>query len=100
MASMNTKPDNDAMPANPDCCPTIYLNDDQCEALGITSPPVPGRVYHLEVVGEAVSVTATKEEGDETAAEGKGPDVSLTLKLTDITITDSSKSAAEVLYGA
>jgi len=98
MTSMKIASDETA-PANPGpYCPRIYLCDDQVEALGIKSPPLPGTVYHLKVVAEAVSVTATKEEADEKAKEGNAPDVSLTLELTDIEIVDSGKTAAQVLY--
>ena len=99
MVSLKTADDGDEMPGMADCCPCIYLNDDQVEALGIKSPPLPGKVYHLKVIAVAQSVTATAEEADEAAKEGNGPDVMLTLKLTDIEIVDSGKSTASVLYG-
>ncbi|CAB4124977.1 hypothetical protein UFOVP61_52 [uncultured Caudovirales phage] len=98
MAIMNIKGDDAAMPADYDCCPVIYLSDDQVEALGITSPPAPGKVYNLQVVAVATSVTASMEGADEKAEEGSAPDVRLTLKLTDITVTDSGKSIADTLY--
>jgi hypothetical protein len=98
MAGMNTKSDNSSMPSDFDCCPCIYLTDDQVEALGITSPPAPGKVYQLQVVAVATSVTASMEEAGEVAEEGSAPDVRLTLKLTDITIVDSGKSIADTLY--
>ena len=97
---MNIKSDDTAEPSEGyDCSPTIWLSDDQCEALGITSPPAPGKVYHLKVVAVATSVTAEMEEPDEAATEGSAPDVRLTLKLTDIEIVDSGKSIAASLYG-
>ena len=89
MANMNIKSDSS------DCCvssdydnsPTIYLTDDQCEALGITTAPAPGTVYMLKVRAVATRVTAEAEEADETKTEGNTPDISLTLKLTDIEIS-------------
>ena len=99
MASMNIKGD-DSVTAAPDydASPCIYLSDDQVEALGIKSPPAPGKVYQLRVTAVATSVTASQEEAEEVAEEGSGPDVRLTLKLTDITIVDSGKSIADSLY--
>jgi hypothetical protein len=80
--------------------PTVYLNDDQCEALGITTPPAPGTVFMLRVRAVAISVTAQAEEADEVAKEGGGPDVSMTLELTDIDILHGGgKDAASLLYG-
>ena len=99
MAKMNTKSDDMVAPSDDyDSSPCIYLSDDQVEALGIKTPPAPGKVYQLQVVAVATSVTATMEEADEAAEEGNAPDVRLTLKLTDITIMDSGKSIADTLY--
>jgi hypothetical protein len=100
MTAMNIKSEGNEVPSpDYDCSPTIWLNDDQCEALGITSPPAPGKVYHMKVVAVATSVTAELEEADEASTEGSAPDVRLTLKLTDIEIVDSRKSIAASLYG-
>lgn len=99
MTAMNIKSDDSCMPSGDyDCSPTIWLTDDQCEALGITSPPPPGKTYKLAVTAVATSVTASMEEADEKATEGNKPDVCLTLKLTDIEIVDSGKSIADTLY--
>lgn len=100
MANMNIKEDNMESTADYNCCPTIYLNDDQCEALGITSAPAPGTVYMLKVRAVATRVTAEAEEADEAVTEGSAPDISLTLQLTDIEITQGSgKAPASMLYG-
>ena len=105
MANMNIKSDDDPTPgglaADYDASPTIYLNDDQVEALGLKNP-VAGTVYNLKVVAKATRVTTSQEEPDEVAAEGNAPDVSLTLMLTDIEVVsgDSGKSIADSLYGA
>lgn len=100
MTSMNIKSDNPvAAYSEYDSSPCIYLSDDQVEALGITSPPAPGKVYHLRVIAVATSVTARMEESDEKSTEGDKPDVSLQLRLTDIEIIDSGESIADSLYG-
>ena len=103
MVNMNIKSDGDA------CCapsgdynnsPTIYLTDAQCEALGITTAPAPGTVYVLKVRAVATRVTAEVEETGETKSEGEGPDISLTLQLTDMEIvTGGGKDTASLLYG-
>ena len=101
MTSMNIKSDDSCCPSGDyDNSPTIYLTDDQCEALGITSAPAPGTVYMLKVRAVATRVTAEAEEADETKAEGDGPDISLTLKLSDIEIMQGGgKDTASLLYG-
>lgn len=102
MANMNIKSEGgDCCPSGEyDNSPTIYLTDDQCEALGITSAPAPGTVYMLRVRAVATRVSAELEEADEAKAEGNAPDISLTLKLTDIEISQGGgKDAASMLYG-
>lgn len=99
---MNIKGDDTVSQApDYDTSPVIYLSDDQVEALGITDIPKPGKSYTLRVVAVAVSVTASQEEPGEVEDEGEteGPEVRLTLKLTDIEIVDSGKSIASSLYG-
>ena len=95
---MNTKPDGDM--AEYDCCPTIYLNDDQVEALGIKGMPAPGTVMMLTARAVVTRVTAEAEEPDEAAAEGSAPDISLSLKITDMEVTkqNSSQDIADALY--
>lgn len=100
MANMNIKSDRSdcCVPSDYDNSPTIYLTDAQCEALGITTAPAPGTVYMLKVCAVATRVTA--EECDEGKTEGNAPDISLTLKLTDIEIGQGGgKDAASMLYG-
>jgi hypothetical protein len=83
--------------------PCIYLNDDQCEVLGIMDPPAPGTVYMLKVRAVATRVTAEVEDTDEAPEVGKEsskPDVSLTWQLTDIEILQGGgKDTASMLYG-
>lgn len=97
MANMNIKGDEPQMPEY-DPSPTIYLNDDQVEALGISGIPQPGTTLALTVKAVVLSVTASQEESDETAKEGTAPDVRLTLRCADITVADSGKSIADTLY--
>lgn len=100
LVSMNIK-DDDTMPlADYDCSPCIYLTEDQVEALGITGMPAPGTVFMLQAHAVVTSVTARAEESDEVAKEGNAPDVSLSLKLTDMGVSRSGKDNASILYGA
>lgn len=101
MADMNIKSDDYCSPSD-NCSPTVWLSEEQCEVLGITTAPPAGTVYMLQVRAVATSVTQTVEEADEVGEEGNAPDVRLTLQLTDIEITGNGggPSAASVLYGA
>ena len=102
MASMNTGDDYAVSPSMPDCCPCLYLNDDQVEALGIKGMPPPGTVFTIQARAVVTSVTARAEEADEAATEGTKPDVSLSLKITDMGASAASTSDAEratMLYG-
>ena len=103
MISMDIK-DDDSMAMSSvgmDYCPTIYLNCEQCEALGITGMPAPGTVYMLRVKAVVKRVTAEAEEAGEVATEGSAPDVSLTLSLTDMEITQGGgKEVSSLLYGS
>lgn len=98
MISMDIKPESNT--AEYDTRPFLQLNDDQCEALGITSPPQPGQVFTIQARAVATRVTAEAEEADEVAAEGNAPDVYLTLCITDLELTPSSGSVASRLYGS
>ena len=97
MISMNIQSD-EAQPASYDNSPTVYLSCEQCEALGITKAPQPGTVYMLKVRAVAKRVTAEMEEAEEVAAEGDAPDISLTLVLTDIEISNGGGGTATMLY--
>ena len=99
MVSMNIAEDNATL-GEYNTCPTIYLNDDQVEALGIAGMPEPGTVFMLQVRAVVTRMVAEAEEADEAKAEGNAPDVSLTLQLTDMEILHGGgKSAATLLYG-
>lgn len=77
----------------------ISLNDEQCEALGITGAPPAGMVFTLTARAVAQSVTQSVEGADE-AGEGGKPDVRMELQITDMALTpESGKSIANTLYG-
>lgn len=101
MPNMNIKSDDSdcCRPGDYDRSPTIWLSEEQCEALGITAAPPAGTAYTLKVRAVATTVTTSVESSDE-ANEGSAPDVRLTLQLTDIEIVHGAgPSAATVLYG-
>jgi hypothetical protein len=98
MVSMKTEAGVAEAPSY-DCCPCIYLNDDQVEALGIKGLPAPGTVFTLQCRAVVESITARAEEADEKAAEGGKPDVSLSLKITDMAASRSGGDTASMLYG-
>lgn len=98
MVSMKTDMDSVVASATYDCCPCVYLNDDQVEALGIKGMPAPGTVFTIQARGIVASVSAHAEEADE---RGK-PEVSLSLKITDMGLTPAAASdeqRATMLYG-
>ena len=84
-------------PGGYDGCPCIYLSDDQCEALGfdLTNLPKPGAVMEAMIRFTVCRVSASQNDGDEA---GPDNDVTMDLKVTDMGITSSGKSAAETLY--
>lgn len=102
MVSMDTGDDDAPQVASYDCCPCIYLNDDQVEALGIQGMPAPGTVFMLQARAVVTRVTAEAEEAEEVAAEGNKPDVCMTLKIAEMGVTPAGVSDGEratLLYG-
>ncbi|MDD4913295.1 MAG: hypothetical protein PHP57_13460 [Sideroxydans sp.] len=76
----------------------IRLNDDQCEALGITSPIKPGTKVSINAVAIVHSATeSVEDDGDDT-----GNDIFMELQITDMELgaTGSRKDTAAALYGA
>lgn len=71
----------------------IHLDEDQCNALGITTLPAPGQVVMIRA--RAV-VTRTMVEND-----GEGPENHMSLQITDMELggAQTEKSAATMLYG-
>ena len=98
MVSLKTESEGPEV-ASYDCCPVIYLNDDQVEALGIQGLPMPGTEFRLVCRAVVQHVTASGEEA-EPGEEGEKPDVSLSLKITDMEATPQpGGSMADRLYG-
>lgn len=71
----------------------IHLDEDQCNALGITTLPTPGQVVMIRA--RAV-VTRTMVEND-----GEGPENHMSLQITDMELggAPTEQSAASMLYG-
>lgn len=74
----------------------IRLNDDQCEALGITAPPAAGTRVGLRAVAYVATATQSVEQDGDDA----GPDVFLELQITDLEIgpAASDTSTTDALY--
>ena len=64
------------------CGTSIHLNDDQCEALGFKAPLPAGTVVMIS----AQAVVVRSEETLEMDGDDTGPDVCMTLQLTDAEI--------------
>lgn len=75
----------------------IRLNDDQCEALGITAPIKAGTQVGLQAIAIVKSATESVEDDGDDA----GTDVYLTLQITDLDLTPQGQvsNAATLLYG-
>jgi hypothetical protein len=75
----------------------VYLDDDQCEALGITKALAAGTRVTISAKAIVVSSTSSVEDDGDDA----GPDISLSIQLTEMGVEVGAmvKNAAEVLYG-
>lgn len=76
----------------------LYLDREQCEALGITSAPKPGTQFTISAKAIATSVSASVDaDGDSPS----GIEVSLNLQITDLGLQANgvTRNAAKVLYG-
>lgn len=72
----------------------INLNDDQCKALGITTPPPAGTMFM--VTAQAVAKSVTEEmEGD---GEANGVCMSLQLIAMELTPAKTRGALAKSLY--
>jgi hypothetical protein len=73
----------------------IQLNDDQCEALGITTPPAAGTKVSISAAAFVCRATqATEQDGDDS-----GVDVFLELQITDMELgTAAPQTDARSLY--
>jgi hypothetical protein len=102
MALINMKTSEDG--ANEAITPNPYgyglelrLNEDQCEALGITTPPTPGSKVMIKAATIVTEVHQTVEmDGDDA-----GPDVYMCLQITDLELgaAESANTQATMLYG-
>jgi hypothetical protein len=61
----------------------IRLNNDQCEALGIKTPPAAGNKLRIGAVAFVASATQSVEQDGDDA----GADVFLELQITDMEVT-------------
>lgn len=77
----------------------IHLNDDQCEALGFKSPLAAGSAVMLR----GVAVVVRAEQSVEMDGDDKGPDVCMSMQITDLEVTPkggrSAADLAAVMYG-
>jgi hypothetical protein len=75
----------------------IRLNDDQCEALGITTPPAAGSKMNINAVAFVASATQSVEDDGDDA----GNDVYLELQITDMELsTAKGVEPSTMLYGS
>jgi hypothetical protein len=75
----------------------ICLNEAQCEALGITTPPAAGSKMNINAVAFVASATqSVKDDGDDA-----GNDVYLELQITDMELsTAKGVEPSTMLYGS
>lgn len=77
---------------------TLCLNEDQCEALGISKALKAGTQVTLQANAIVTSATESLErDGDD-----KGTDVNLSLQITELGLTTNGtlRNAANLLYGS
>lgn len=75
----------------------LYLNEDQCEKLGISKALKPG----TQVTISAKAVVTSATESLERDGDDKGNDVSLSIQITDLGVSANGvmRNAAAELYG-
>lgn len=101
MVSMKKDADEDLYPAYmPGKYPgglCLYIGEDQCEALGITTALKAG----TEVSITAKGIVTSSTESVESDGDDKGSDVSLSVQITDMSLKSIGKvrDAAGELYG-
>lgn len=102
MKLVSLKSESDAAECSP-CPPAaygygtcIYLNNDQCKALGITKSLAAGT--QVKITATAIVVRSTQEV--ERDGDDAGPDISLDLQITDmgVEVGKLRRDAASVLY--
>lgn len=75
----------------------LYLNEDQCEVLGISKALRPG----TQVTIRAQALVTTSSASLERDGDDKGDDLSLSLQITDMGMDVGGvlRNAADILYG-
>ncbi len=76
----------------------MYLDEDQCEALGLSKALKAGTQVTLQATAIVTSATESLElDGDDAR-----PNVNISLQITDLGVTTGSvlKNAAQLLYGS
>ena len=75
---------------------TLYLDEDQCEKLGISQALKAG----TQVTLQATAIVTEAKESLERDGDDKGTDVSISLQITDLGVNVGSvlKDAASILY--
>ena len=102
MVSMKVDDDSDQIEYKPNPYGhglELYLNDDQCEALGITEPLRAGSVVTIKAMAKVITFT----ENADVDGDGDGTDFSMCLQITDMEIGKnngtSNSEIAKALYG-
>ena len=77
---------------------SLYLNSEQCEALGISETIKPG----TQVTLQAMAIITNASESIDREGDDAGTDISLSLQITDLGIEAGAplKDAAKKLYGS
>lgn len=75
----------------------LYLTEEQCEALGITKTLRAGTQVRIQALG----IVTTCSEALERDGDDAGPDISLSVQITDMGIEAQGvvRNAAKMLYG-
>ena len=104
MKLTNMKKEQDGNGDMPSCRPekygyglTLYLDEEQCEALGISKALKAG----TQVTLQGIAIVTSATESLERDGEHMGTDVSLSLQITELGLTANGtlKNAAQLLYG-
>lgn len=79
----------------------ISLDEEQCEALGITEPLRAGSKVSLQAIGLVCRVTESVDGDGEEEGESSSSDVCLSIQITDLglQVQGVASNAASLLYG-
>ena len=101
LANLKNAADVDyATPYTPPAYPggvCIYLSEEQCEAMGIAKALRAGTQVRIQALG----IVTTCSESLERDGDDKGPDISLSVQITDMGLEPQGvvRDAAAKLYG-